>query len=126
MENQSRERQRLPKSFLSPFLEALEKKNINVEIRERNEAEIEWQLWKYKEILSQILARASLQFEFKRFLLLFEKEGKVCWYAGDLDRVAVNLYYQLESPKFKEAFQIAGRLAQQLSPGIQEFQKLKR
>ena len=113
-------------SLLKSFTERLEKENIDVEIREGNEAEIEWQLWKYKEILSQILTRASLQFEFKRFLLLFEKEGKVCWYAGDLDRVAVNLYYQLESPKFKEAFQIAGRLAQQLSPVTQEFQKLKR
>jgi hypothetical protein len=126
MENRSREKQKLPKSLLISFLEELERKNVNVKIREGDEIKIEWQLWKYKEILSQILTKASPQFKFKRFLLLFEKEGKVCWYAGELDRVAVNLYYKPESSKFKEAFQVANRLAQQLSPGIQEFQKLKR
>jgi len=125
MRNRSREKQRLPGSLLISFLEELKRKKVDVGIREGNEVEIKWQLWKYKEILSQALIRASSQFKFERFLLVFGKEGKVCWYAGDLDRVAVNLYYQPDSPKFKEALQIAARLAQQLSPGIQEFRKSK-
>ena len=127
MRNQSREKQRLPKLLLPSFSEESKKKNIDVKIREGDEVEIEWQIWKYKEILSHALIGASRQSKFRRFILLFEKEGKVCWYAGDLDdRVAVNLYYQPDSPEFKEALQIAARLARQLSPGMQELQTLKR